>query len=124
MNTLANKALCFIFQIICFVIHIANLFMTDILMYEATTGLSFDSDLMLRNIWFWVILIMQMIDVCVCAALNHFSKSTDKVVEQAYAKGTKRLIDVTVNHVENGDYYSAEKSIEFLQRLEEQQRRR
>lgn len=118
MNILASKILCVFFQFICFVIHTANLFMTDILMYEVSTGLAFDYSQLLQNHIFWMTLIAQLVDVFICAVLNRFVKSNDKVVEQAYANGTKKLISVAVDYTKNGDFISAEKTIEILEKLE------
>lgn len=118
MNILASKFLCIFFQFICFVIHTANLFMTDILMYEVSTGLAFDYSQLLHNHIFWMILIAQLVDVFICAVLNRFVKSNDKVVEQAYANGTKKLISVAVDYTKSGDFFSAEKTIEILEKLE------
>lgn len=124
MNIFANKLLCAFFQLICFVIHIANLFMTDILMYEISTGVAFDYTQLLHNRIFWIILIAQLSDVFACVALNCLVKTNDKVVEQAYANGKKKLIDAAVGHAKKGNYYSAEKTIEFLEKLEAQQKGR
>ena len=38
MNVLASKLICVFFQIICFVIHTANLFMTDICLLHCLLG--------------------------------------------------------------------------------------
>lgn len=124
MNVLASKLICVFFQIICFVIHTANLFMTDILMYEVSTGLAFDYTQLLHNRIFWIILVMQLVDVFVCTVLNHSAKSNDKIVEQAYANGTKKLINVTVDYAKSGDFFSAEKSMEILEKLEDRQKGR
>lgn len=124
MNILASKLLCALFQIICFVIHTANLFMTDILMYEISTGLAFDYTQLLHNRIFWGILVLQLLDVLVCVALNCLAKNDDKVVEHAYANGKMKLINVAVDYAKNGNFYSAEKSIEILEKLEAQQKGR
>lgn len=98
VNVLGNKAVCVFFQIICFISHAANLFLTDILMYEVNEGMSFHYARMLCNPVFWVILILQLLEGFACAALNSCAKSNDQVVEQAYADGKKTLIGIAVDY--------------------------
>lgn len=59
-----------------------------------------------------------------CVALNCLAKNDDKVVEQAYANGKMKLINVAVGYAKNDNFYSAEKSIEILEKLEAQQKGR
>ena len=123
MNLLASKLACVLFQIFCFVSHTANIFLADILMYEVTEKVSFDYIRLFKNPLFWIIIILQLLDAFACIVLNNNAHKDDKIVEKAYANGKKDLIGVTVDYVKSGDFYRAEKSIEILDKLEDQQKK-
>ena len=123
MNLLASKLVCFLFQVFCLVTQTANIFLADILMYEVNEQASFDYIRLLKNPLFWIILILQLADFSACIALNHIANKDDKIVEKAYANGKKDLIGVAVDYAKNGDFYRAEKSIEILDKLEDQQKK-
>ena len=42
MHVIANKWICFLFEFLCTIIQLANSFLTNISIYEASEGVSFD----------------------------------------------------------------------------------
>ncbi len=56
MIFLKDKLLIILTQIMISVIDVANLFIADIIIYETTSGFSFDYGALLHNLLFWVLL--------------------------------------------------------------------
>ena len=61
MGWIGSKLICFFMELLCFVIQTANLFLANIVIYEASTGVSFDFGALLNNYIFWM-LVNQVVD--------------------------------------------------------------
>lgn len=118
MKFFASKLICFLIQIVCFAIHLANFFLTDIMMYEITEGVSFDYPKLFKSPIFWIIIIFQLIDVLFCACLNILSNDTDSTLEKAYSTNCKKLLTQATAQAKKKDYYSAKKTLEIFDELE------
>lgn len=85
-----NKLLVFLAHGLLLVVDFANLFMTDVLMYEVTTGLTFDYNLMLHNPLFWILLSLHILHIILTAAINIKNSSNDLIVEKAISRQQKK----------------------------------
>lgn len=118
MHVIANKWICFLFEFLCTIIQLANSFLTNISIYEASEGVSFDFSKLLSNRTFWLVLVLQIVWIILCVIANRLQAHDDSAVKDAYANGTIALIDHAVDCSKKGDYYSAERTLKILDKLE------
>jgi len=118
-----NKLLVFLAHGLLLVVDFANLFMTDVLMYEVTTGLTFDYNLMLHNPLFWILLSLHILHIILTAAINIKNSSNDLIVEKAISRQQKKLLSATTSEAKKGNFYNAEELIRIYDELAERRRK-
>lgn len=121
MRWLFNKIVCILIELLGIVINIANAFMTNIAIYEATNGLSFDFGKLLSNKLFWVVLIIQFAYGITSICVHFKSKNSDERLLKAIEDEEIVLVTQIGENVKKGDFDSAHKIIKILDKL---QRRR
>lgn len=101
-----------------FVLQFANAFLANIIIYETTTGLLFQWNLLLKNILFWVFSLLQIAHLIFISVVNEKTKAVDKKLEQAISDGKISLVGQAVDYSKNGDFEKAHKVIKLLHKLE------
>ena len=119
MRWLFNKVSCFLIEILGIVINIANAFLTNIAVYEASNGLSFDWGLLFSNPLFWVISITQFAYGIATVCVHIKNRNSDKRLKQAIEDKEIALITQVVSYSKKGDFDSANKVIKILDKFEE-----
>ena len=79
MRFFRNILLCIILELFVTAIQIANMFLSNVAIYEATTGVTFDFSLLLKNVFFWIVLILQLAYAVFCMIIKIFSQNADSV---------------------------------------------
>ena len=102
-------------------VEIANLFLSNIVIYEATEGVRFDAFLLLKNPLFWIVLIMNVAYFIISHIIKQVEKETDKKVEKAITDNSIQIIESVTQNVKKHDFESAKKALKILDKL---QRRR
>ena len=102
-------------------VEIANLFLSNIVIYEATEGVRFDAFLLLKNPLFWIVLIINVAYFIISHILKQVEEETDKKVEKAIADNSIQIIKSVTKNVKKNNYESADKALKILDEL---QRRR
>ena len=119
MRWLFNTAICILIELLGIVINIANAFLTDIVIYETTSGLSFDCSLLLSNPIFWLILVTQLSYGIATTSFHIKNKNSDKRLARAIEDKEIALLSQVVVYSKKGDFDSANKVIKILDKFEE-----
>lgn len=122
MGWIGSKILCFIVELVCSVIQTANLFLSNIAIYEATTGISFDFAALLKSFVFWIIVVIQIIYFSISCIIRSINRKTDDEVEKAMQDGSIRLVNQVVDYSEKGDFVSANKVLKLLKKIQKERR--
>ena len=122
MGWIGSKLICFFMALLCFVIQTANLFLANIVIYEASTGVSFDFGALLNNYIFWIIVIIQIIYFIASYTIRSTNRKTDDEVESAIQNGSIMLVNQVVGYSEKGDFVSANKVLKLLKKIQKERR--
>ena len=122
MRWIRNKILCIIFEIIYFIIQIANIFLADIVLYEVNEGVDFNWTLLLHNPTFWVVVGLQLVHFLSTLITQEKDKKTDEKIIDALADGEISLIDVIIQKSREGDFKSANKAFKMFKKMEKKRR--
>ena len=122
MGWIGSKLICFFMELLCFVIQTANLFLANIVIYEASTGVSFDFGALLNNYVFWIIVIIQIIYFIASYTIRSTNRKTDDEVERAIQNGSIMLVNQVVGYSEKGDFVSANKVLKLLKKIQKERR--
>ena len=119
MRWLFNAAICILIELLGIVINIANAFLTNIVIYEATSGFSFDWSLLISNRIFWITLVMQLAYGIVTIGVHIKNKNSDERLAKAIEDKEIELLSQVVVYSKKGDFDSANKVIKILDKFEE-----
>lgn len=122
MGWIGNKLICFLIELLCFVIQTANLFLANIVIYEASSGMSFDFGALLKNPIFWIIIAIQIIYFIVSCIIRGKDRKIDDEVERAIQNGSIMLVGQVVGYSEKGDFVSANKVLKLLKKIQKGRR--
>ena len=122
MRLIRNKILCIIFEIIYFIIQIANIFLADIALYEVNEGVKFNWTLLLHNPTFWVVVGLQLVHFLSTLITQEKDKKTDEKIIEALTDGEISLIDVIIQKSREGDFKSANKAFKIFKKMEKKRR--
>lgn len=125
MRLRGNKILCITIEIIASAIQVVNAFFSDIAMYEATTGVSFDFNALISNVFFWIVLAGQIVFPFLFKLIvSHINKQSDSIVEKAYSDLNADLVRQIGELTKRGDYVSIKQVLKILNKIEKRRRRR
>lgn len=127
MSFFRNKIFCIILELLATAIQIANTFLTDVAIYEASTGLRFDFSLLLKNVFFWIVLILQFAYAIFCFIIEVLSTNADnKALERindAYDNIAADLESEYKTRIKIGDFVSAKKILKELKKIKKERRK-
>lgn len=112
-----SKLLVFLAHLLLFIIDFANLFLTDILMFETTTGLAFDYNAMFHNFIFWLLLGLHLLHIIVTICISKKNTTNDQAVEEAIAHEQIKLLSEATSQTEKGNFENADKVLKMYDKL-------
>lgn len=118
-----SKLLIFLAHALLFVIDFANMFLTDILMYEATTGVTFNYNVMLHNVLFWVLLGLHLVHIIITIFISKKNVTNDQAVEEAIAREQIKLLSHATLQTEKGNFEKADKVLKMYDKLAKRRNR-
>ena len=119
MRWLFNTSICILVELLGIVINIANAFLTNIVIYEATNGFSFDWIQLLSNPVFWITLVLQFAYGIATVCVHAKNKNSDERLTKAIEDNEIALLSQVVGYSRRGDFDSAHKVIKILDQFEE-----
>lgn len=127
MSFFRNKLFCIILELFATAIQIANMFLADVAIYEASTGLSFDFSLLLKNVFFWIVLILQFAYALFCIIIRALSTNADnealKSINDTLDKMAADLESEYTKRIKSGDFVSAKKILKELKKIKKERRK-
>lgn len=117
MGWLFNAIVCILFQLLGIVINVANAFLTNIAVYEASTGLTFDWSQLLTNNVFWIVVITQFAYGILTICVHLKNRSSDERLKKAIEDEEIVLVSEIGNKVKEGDFDSVKKILKVLDKL-------
>lgn len=123
MRWLFNAAICILIELLGIVINIANAFLTNIVIYEATSGFSFDWSLLISNRIFWITLVIQLAYGIITICVHIKNKNSDGRLVEAIEDKEIELLSQVVVYSEKGDFDSANKVIKILDKFEKRRKK-
>lgn len=117
MGWLFNKIIFILFEFLGLVINVANAFLTNIAVYEASTGLTFDWSKLLINKVFWIVVISQFTYGILTICVNLKNKNSDERLKKAIEDEEIVLVNEIGNKVKEGDFDSVKKILKVLDKL-------
>ena len=97
--------------------------LSNIVVYEVSTGLSFDFSRLFSAKLFWIIVTLQLVYFIAYCVINRISEETDERIDDAYISGEIKLIEKAVDYSERGDFSSARKIIRIVDKFRKRRRR-
>lgn len=97
---------------------IANLFLGNIIVYEATSGIQFNWIQLFHSPWFWAIVAFNIIYFAAAFASKQKEEAIDDAVEKAISKSSVDLITLATEAVKNADYDSCTKVLKALKQIQ------
>lgn len=119
MRLFFSKAIFVLIQLFCVILNIANSFLSDVAMYETTSGLSFNWWLLVTKPSFWIIIILQVLYAIATAYITIKNEKSDARLKKAIEDQEIKLMSQAVNFSKKGDFDSANKVIKILDKFEE-----
>ena len=127
MRFFRNILLCIILELFVTAIQIANMFLSNVAIYEATTGVTFDFSLLLKNVFFWIVLILQLAYAVFCMIIKIFSQNADdealKSINDTLDQMAADLADELQNRIKSGDFVSTKKILNHLKKIKKERRK-
>ena len=123
MRWFFSKIICILIEILGIVINVANAFLTNIAVYEVTSGLSFDWGKLLTNKLFWIVFVSQIAYGIAAFCVNAKNKSSDERLKKAIEDEEIVLVGEIGNKVKEGDFVSVNKIIKVLDKLQRRRKR-
>ena len=110
---------CIAFHTLGIAINILNSFAQDIIIYEATEGISFDWNLLFSNKFFWFLFFIQVVYGIASAYANYKNNESDRQVAKAIDNCKINLIDQVSDFTKVKDFDSAKEVLEILDKIDE-----
>ena len=123
MNALFSRAAKSIVAILSVVGQVANLFLGNILVDEATENHPFNWLRLLKNPIFWTICIITIVYYCLSSVVNHRNRIMDEKVENAISESKVEIIQVTTDNVKKEIFETADKAIRVLDKMQRRSRK-
>ena len=127
MRFFRNILLYIVLEVFVSVVQIANMFLSNIAIYEATTGLKFDFSLLFENLFFWIVLILQLAYTGFCIIIKVLSKSADadavKAINDTLDQMAAISADEYKNRLRSGDFVGTTKILKRLKKIKKERRK-
>lgn len=118
-----NKLLVILAHLLLFLMDFANMFLTDIMIYEVTEGVSFDYNAMLHNVIFWVLLVLHLLHIIVTIFVNKKNDTNDEAVKEAIAREQIKLLSQTTLQTKKGNFEEADNVLKIYDKLAKRRNR-
>lgn len=122
MRWIRNKILCALLEVVYFIIQVANMFLTDIVLYEVNEGIKFDWTSLLKSPIFWIVVVIQILHIVLTSAMQKVEKKIDEEVIDAINKSEVEILDYATQSVKRGDFKSAKKALKTFDYIEKKRR--
>lgn len=119
MKIIFGKITRIIVGVISLLIEVSNLFLGNIIIYEATEGITFDWLQLLKSPMFWVIIIVNVIYQTLPLIIKQRENKTDNEIEKAISKSSVKLIGIVVESAKKGNFEVANKTLEIFDKVQE-----
>lgn len=106
-----------------FIIQVANMFLANIIVYEATEGVQFNWGLLFKNAWFWIVVILTLVYYAIPFVIKQKNDSVDEALESAFSKGSVTLVGAITKSAQNGDFESCKKMMKILDEMQKRRRK-
>ena len=106
MKYVFSTATKILIAVISIITQLANMFWSNIIIYEITEGLRFDWNLLVKNLGFWIILGINLLYYTSALAIKQKTKSVDEAVEEAISRNSVKLINSIAKSAQSGDFES------------------
>ena len=123
MKYVFSTATKILIAVISIITQLANMFWSNIIIYEITEGLRFDWNLLVKNLGFWIILGINLLYYTSALAIKQKTKSVDEAVEEAISRNSVKLINSIAKSVQSGDFESCKKTLKVLDQIQKRRRR-
>lgn len=111
------------FGVLSALVSVANIFVGNILVYEITTGVSFDWMKLLKSRFFWTVLVISVIYYVAATIYDEKAHNIDEKLEKAISDSSIKFLDIATNTAERGDFESSKKAIKMLDKLQKKRRK-
>ncbi len=118
-----NKLLIALAHVLLSVMDFANMFLTDILMYEATSGITFNFNAMFHNLFFWVLLGFRLLHIIITIFIDKKNAINDQAVEAAIAQEQIKLLSQATMQTKQGNFENAAKVLKIYDKLAKRRNR-
>ena len=105
------------------IFQVANMFLANIIVYEATEGIKFNWNLLFTNKLFWIAIACTLIYYAIPLIIKQKSDSVDEALEKAISRGSVSLVHSITESAQNGDFESSKKMIKILDQIQKRRRR-
>lgn len=109
--------------ILSVIVQVANLFLGNIIVFEATEGITFNWVGLLHSKLFWGVLIFLVIYYSIPLILKQQDRIVDEQLEQAISNNSVELIKIATESAKEKDFESSKKALKVLDRLQKRRRR-
>lgn len=123
MHVIWSKAAVIFFTLLGAVIQIANLFVGNIIVYEATEKVKFDWEKLLHSKLFWFVVIVQLSYYLLSFLLSRVAKANDNRAVRAIERNIVKLINTAEKMARKKDFENAEKTLDILDKLVERRKK-
>ena len=106
------------------IVGVANLFLGNILVYEATTKLKFDWNALLHSYVFWIVVGINLLYHTFKYCYKRQERVIDDRVSMAFDDNIIDLMKAATEAVKRGDYDTAKRVQKALKQCQKQKRRR
>ena len=118
MQFLGSRLFAIPFAVISSLIQIANLFVGNIVIFEASTGIAFQWGRLLQSRFFWVVIVLQVVYFFFCFIYNQHAAKTDDEVSKAIDKNIIKLYKVAGKRTIQCDFENANKTLLVIEEME------
>lgn len=112
-----NKLLIFLSHALLFVVDFANLFLSDILMFETTEKVSFNYNAMLHNKLFWMLLVSHLVHIILTTFIKCKSSVNDQRIEDAISEQQIELLKKATEDAKSGKFKKSKELIRIYDKL-------
>ena len=123
MATFFGKATKILVGALSVIVQVANLFLGNIIVFEATEGVLFDWMSLLKSKLFWGVLIFNVIYYTLPFVLKQQNERIDEELEKAISEKSVELINFVAESVKQKDFESSNKTIKVLDKFQKRRRK-
>ena len=123
MGVIFGKATKVFVAIFSPLIQVANLFIGNIIVYEATTGIRFIWINLLKNLLFWIVLGVTVAYYVIALFIKQREHEVDEDLEKAISQSSVQLIDIATQRIRDGDFESSKKILKSLDWIQKRRQR-